>query len=73
MSMIRCGFPLYVALASNTSSRRTPEEKKTSVEVPLTKEGVEQAADWLNEQYESRKAYWLENQKRAWTKIAEGR
>lgn len=52
---------------------RTPEEKKTSVEVPLTKEGVEQAADWLNEQYESRKAYWLESQKRAWTEIAEGR
>ena len=36
---------------------RTPDEKKTSTEVPLTAEGVEQAADWLNEQYETRKIY----------------
>lgn len=48
---------------------RTPEGQKTSMEVPLTKEGVEQAADWLNEQYEMRKEYWLENQNRAWTDI----
>lgn len=38
---------------------RTSEEKKTFTEVPLTKEGVEQAADWLNEQYETRREYWL--------------
>lgn len=48
---------------------RTPEEQKTSTEVPLTKEGVEQAADWLNEQYETRKEYWLESQNRAWTEV----
>lgn len=49
----------------------TPEAKKSSTEVPLTKEGVEQAVDWLNEQYETRKDYWLENQNRPWTDIAD--
>lgn len=49
---------------------RTPEEKKTFTEVPLTKEGVEQAADWLNEQYESRKEEWLEAKKKPWTEYA---
>lgn len=48
---------------------RTPEEKKTSTEVPLTAEGVEQAADWLNGQYETRKDYWLENLHRPWTEV----
>ncbi len=46
---------------------RTPEEMKQSIEVPLSKEGVEQAADWLNGQYEERKDYWLESLKRPWT------
>ena len=46
---------------------RTPYEQKTLTEVPLTKEGVEQAADWLNEQYQSREEFWLESQKRPWT------
>lgn len=46
---------------------RTPEEKQTVTEVPMTAEGVEQAADWINEQYETRKAYWLENQRKPWT------
>lgn len=46
---------------------RTPEEKQTWTEVPLTQEGVEQAADWLNEQYDTRKEYWLENLHRPWT------
>lgn len=46
---------------------RTPEEKQTSTEVPMTAEGVEQAADWINEQYETRKEYWLENQRKPWT------
>lgn len=36
-------------------------------EVPLTQEGVEQAADWINEQYETRKEYWLENLHKPWT------
>lgn len=48
---------------------RTPEEKKQSIEVPLSKEGVEQAADWLNGQYEERKDYWLESLKRPWTEV----
>ncbi len=48
---------------------RTPEEKKRSIEVPLSKEGVEQAADWLNGQYEERKDYWLESLKRPWTEV----
>jgi hypothetical protein len=46
---------------------RTPEELKTYIEVPLTKEGVDQAADWLNEQYETRKDYWLAEASRPWT------
>jgi len=50
---------------------RTPDDKKTFTEVPLTKEGVEQAADWLNEQYETRQDYWRENQNRAWTDITD--
>lgn len=46
---------------------RTPDERKTSTEVSLTAEGVEQAADWINEQYETRKEYWLESLHRPWT------
>lgn len=46
---------------------RTPEHLRTSLEVPLSAEGVEQAAEWINEQYASRKEYWLENQNRPWT------
>ena len=45
----------------------TPDELKESVEVPLTAEGVDQAADWINGQYESRRDYWLENLHRPWT------
>lgn len=37
---------------------KTPEEKKQSIEVPLTEQGVEQAADWLNEQYEVQREKW---------------
>ncbi|MDE7199598.1 MAG: hypothetical protein K2O15_12050 [Lachnospiraceae bacterium] len=48
---------------------RTPEEKQTVTEVPLTKEGVEQAADWINEQYETRKEYWLEKLNKPWTEV----
>lgn len=48
---------------------RTPDERKTSIEVPLTKEGVDQAADWLNEQYEERKDYWTEQKNKPWTEI----
>lgn len=48
---------------------KTPQEKKTSILVPLSEEGVKQAADWLNEQYESRRDYWLENLRRPWTEV----
>ncbi len=48
---------------------KTPKEKQTSILVPLTTEGVEQAADWLNEQYETRKDYWLENLHKPWTEV----
>lgn len=46
---------------------RTPVEKQTVTEVPLTAEGVERAADWINEQYELRKEYWHECLHRPWT------
>lgn len=48
---------------------RTPEDKKTSIEVSLTQDGVDQAADWLNEQYETRKDYWIEQMNRPWTEV----
>lgn len=48
---------------------KTPEEQKTITEVPLTKEGVEQAADWINEQYKNREEFWLESQRRPWTEL----
>lgn len=47
----------------------TPEHLRESIELPLTEEGVSQAADWINGQYESRREYWLENMKRPWTDI----
>lgn len=46
---------------------RTPENLKDTLDVPLTEEGVEQARKWLNEQYESRREYWIENLHRPWT------
>lgn len=48
---------------------RTPEHLKESIEVPMTAEGVDYAADWINEQYESRREYWLENLNRPWTNL----
>lgn len=45
----------------------TPEQLQSMTEVPLTQEGVEQAADWINQQYETRKEYWLENLHKPWT------
>lgn len=48
---------------------RTPDELKESTEVPLSKDGVNQAADWLNEQYTAKQDYWTENLKRPWTEI----
>ena len=37
---------------------KTPEEKKKVTELPFSAEGVEMAADWLNEQYEADKTEW---------------
>lgn len=42
---------------------KTPEEKKTVTEFPFSPEGVEMAADWLNEQYQSDKSRWEEGKK----------
>lgn len=46
---------------------KTPENLRETFDVPLTEEGVERAREWLNEQYEKRKEYWLENLRRPWT------
>lgn len=40
---------------------KTPDEQKQSIDVPLTDEGVEAAADWLNEQYEKQEERWKES------------
>ncbi len=37
---------------------KTPAEKKTVKELPFSPEGVEMAADWLNEQYLADKEKW---------------
>ena len=36
----------------------TPDEDKTCADFPFTEEGLDSACDWLNEQYETRRAYW---------------
>lgn len=51
------------------SMLRTPKHLRESIEVPLTADGVDQAADWINGQYESRREYWLENLNRPWTDL----
>lgn len=45
---------------------RTAEDLKESIEVPMTEEGVEQAADWINERYETEKAKWHESLHKPW-------
>ena len=37
---------------------KTPEDKKNRKEVALTKEGVEEARVWLNEQHDKMKELW---------------
>ncbi|MGN0376087.1 MAG: hypothetical protein ACI4ED_00475 [Suilimivivens sp.] len=37
---------------------KTPEEKKQRKEFDFSEAGVEQAADWLNEQYTQQKPLW---------------
>lgn len=39
---------------------KTPEDKKICKEVPLTREGVEEARIWLNEQHDQIKQLWGE-------------
>ncbi|MCH5259342.1 MAG: hypothetical protein J1F18_06280 [Lachnospiraceae bacterium] len=45
---------------------RTAENLKESIEVPMTEEGVEQAADWINERYETDKDKWQESLHKPW-------
>lgn len=45
---------------------KTPEEEKESIEVALTEEGVEEAADWLNAQYEKQKERWKGSLRKPW-------
>jgi hypothetical protein len=42
---------------------KTPEEKKQRKEFEFSTAGVEQAADWLNEQYLQQKPLWDLSQK----------
>ena len=37
----------------------TPESEKTMKHFPLTTDGVQEAADWLNEQYTDQKDRWI--------------
>ena len=45
---------------------KTPDEQKQSIEVPLTDDGVNMAADWLNEQYEEQVERWKESLRKPW-------
>lgn len=46
--------------------QKTPEEEKQSIVVALSEEGVDQAADWINEQYEEQKDRWRESLRKPW-------
>lgn len=37
---------------------RTPEAKKQRMSFAFSNEGLEEAVDWMNEQYEQQKALW---------------
>lgn len=37
---------------------KTPEENKQRIEFAFSEAGVEEAADWLNEQYSQQKPLW---------------
>lgn len=45
---------------------KTEEDKKLRKQFPLSSEGVEQAADWLNEQYEARRPFWKAAKINSW-------
>ncbi len=44
----------------------TTDDKKEKILLPLTAEGVSEAADWLNDRYVARKEYWLEAKRTPW-------
>lgn len=37
---------------------KTPEQKKQRKEFPFSEDGLEQAVNWMNEQYEAQGALW---------------
>ena len=45
---------------------KTPEEEKESIEVALSEEGVNEAADWLNTIYEEKKEKWKGSLRKSW-------
>lgn len=45
---------------------KTPDEEKQSIEVALSKEGVEEAADWLNAQYVEQEEKWKGSLRKPW-------
>ena len=45
---------------------RTPPEYTRFIDLPLTEEGVREATDWLNEQYEADREKWQESLHRPW-------
>lgn len=45
---------------------KTPEEEKQSIEVPLSEEGVGEAADWLNAQYIEQEEKWKGSLRKPW-------
>ncbi len=46
--------------------QHTPDHLKESIEVPLTAEGVDQAADWINGRYEAEREKWQESRRAPW-------
>lgn len=44
----------------------TPENLKESIEVPLSTEGVEKAADWINARYDEERDKWQESLHKPW-------
>ena len=45
---------------------KTPQEDIISIDLPLTEEGVSEAADWLNKQYEAEKEKWQMSLRKSW-------
>lgn len=45
---------------------KTSDDEKQSIDVPLSAEGVDIAADWLNSQYAEQEYRWKESLRRPW-------